>query len=207
MSAYKEGRYISEGLFYSGILTYGDYQDELRIPNLVTYEFVLNYFNRIMNFDGGSSVTGKITGNYVRTGDVLNMIDNFFKLIIQEYPGDFFKNVNESFYHGLLFYVLWHKLFKDSYEVLPEYQLTNGQADFMVRTFKDARVRCHLNDLFELKRVPKNASDAEFEAKFREAKNDIKKYLTGKYANWRGVAICFRGNKDYKIEISETKAK
>lgn len=201
MDAYKNGKYIAEGLFYSGILTYGEYRDELRIPNLVTYEFVLSYFNRIMEFNESSILIGKILHPYSFTGDVVAMIDLFFEKVIQNYPGDFFRNANESFYHGLLFYVLWNQLYKDAYEVLPEYPLTNGQADLMVRSLDGARVRCVLKDLFELKQVPKSASDAQFEAKLNEARNDMKKYLTGAFANWRGVVVCFRGNKDYKVEI------
>ena len=130
-------------------------------------------------------------------------IKYFFSEVIQRFPGDFFKNVYESFYHGLLFYVLWDKLSKDRYEVLPEFQVTNGQVDVMARTFEGAKVYAHFNDLFELKQVPKSASDTEFETKFREAKSDIKKYRTGPFADWRGVAVCFRGNKDYKIEVIE----
>lgn len=203
MQAYKEGLYIAEGLFYSGILTFGNYADELTIPNLVTYGFVLNYFNRIMNFFGDSMLIGKITTNYIHTGDVDSLVGSFFEKVIQDYPGNFFRNVNESFYHGLFFFILNSALAKDRYEVLPEYNVVNGQADLMVRSYPEARVRCHLKDLFEIKRVPVSATDSVFESKFIEAQEDMKEYRQGKYADWRGIAICFRGNKDYKVMIIE----
>jgi len=58
-----------------------------------------------------------------------------------------------------------------------------------------------IHDLFEIKRVPKHANDQEFETKFEETKTQLLGYKTGNYAYWRCVAICFRGNLDYKIEI------
>jgi hypothetical protein len=201
MNSYKEGQYIPEGLFYSGILTYSPNPDILQIPNLVSYEFVLSYFNRIMQFTTDSGLFTKVVSDYARTGNPETLIENFFTMVIQKYPGDFFKNVNESFYHGLLFYVLWNSFAKDRYEVLPEYQVTTGQVDIMVRTLPGAQVRTKLNDFFELKCVAKSANDAKFDAKFEEAKNDITGYCTGDYTNWGGIAVCFRGNLDYKIQI------
>lgn len=201
MDDYKEGKYITEGLFYSGILSYSDNYSILRIPNLVTYEFVLSYFNRIMAFETGGLLYTKIISGYAKSGNVSELIGQFFNIVIQEFPGDFFKNVNESFYHGLLFYIIYNALPNDLFEVLPEFQLTNGKVDLMVRSFKDEMVKHSLNDLFELKQVPKSATDSQFKVRFEEAKSAMKGYLTGKYANWRGIAICFRGNKDYLIEI------
>jgi len=201
MNSYKEGKFITEGLFYSGILTYSEFPDLLKIPNLVTYEFVLGYFNRIMNFYADSYLLTKITNQYSETGNAVALIENFFTSIIQKYPGDFFKNVNESFYHGLLFYILWNSFSKDRYEILPEYQVTNGQVDIMLRTLPGANVYTRLHDLFEVKCVPKSASNAALNAKFKEAKNDIATYRTGDYANWRGIAVCFRGNLDFKIMV------
>jgi hypothetical protein len=201
MNSYKEGQYIPEGLFYSGILTYSNSMGLLAIPNLVTYEFVLSYFNRIMNFTTDSSLLTKIILDYIKTGNAKSLIENFFNLVIVKYPGDFFKNVNESFYHGLLFYILWNTLPKDCYEVLPEFQVTTGQVDIMVRTLPRVQVQAQLNDLFELKCVPKLASNPKFLAKFKEAKTEMITYRTGDYTNWRGISVCFRGNLDYKIEI------
>ena len=84
------------------------------------------------------------------------------------------------------------------YEVLTEYNLPQGRADIMSRTLPDAKVMAKFQDLFEIKQVPKSATNAEFEAMFNNAKTQLNKYLL---KDWRGIAVCFRGNKDYKIEI------
>ena len=202
MNAYREGKFITEGLYYSGILTFSDNSSYLKIPNLVTYEFMLTYFNRIMDFNTSGILLTKIVSEYIRFADVNTLIKNFFQLVIQKYPGDFFKNVNESFYHGLLFYILWNTMPKDCYEVLTEYQVTTGQVDIMVRSLPGARVAAQLQDLFELKRVAKHAKEAEFAAQFHSAKDEMKLYKTGDFAQWRGVAVCFRGNKDFRMEVS-----
>jgi len=204
MNAYKEGKYISEGLYYSGILTYSDYSSVLKIPNLVTYEFVLNYFNRIMNYNTDGHYIGKIVSDYVKFGDVESLIDRFFKQTVQKYPGDFFKNANESFYHGLFFYILWNCFPKNRYEVLPEYQLVHGQVDVMLRSLDGAKVMSQLHDLFEIKCLPKSASNEALKAKLQTGIDKMKQYRTGEYANWRGIVVAFRGNKDYLIEIIDS---
>jgi hypothetical protein len=201
MNSYKQGRFISEGLFFLGILTHSGKPEIMKISNLVTYEFVLSYFNRINDFDIQGLFLDQIIKDYLFLGDVETLIHNFFEKVVQAYPGDFFKNVNESYYHGLLFYILWNGLLRDKYEVLPEFTLPNGQVDIMAKSFPGARVQHHLNDLFELKQVPKNATDAELNAKYKEAVSDMEKYRTGEYTQWRGIAVCFRGNRDYKIKI------
>ena len=58
-----------------------------------------------------------------------------------------------------------------------------------------------LRDLIEIKRVPKSASDAELETKFDEAADQVIRYRTGDYSDFRAVALCFRGNKDYKLKV------
>ncbi len=201
MDDYKEGNYIPEGLFYSGILTHGEYKNELKIPNLITYEMTLSYFNKIQKFKITGFLLTRIIEQYEDTGDVENLIESFFEKAIQKFPGDFFKNANESFYHGLLFYILWNTFTKDTYEVLPEYNLPTGTVDVILRSFPKARVRQKLNDIFEIKQVPKSAKESEFNAQFEKVKIQAKKHLTGDYKNWRAVAVCFRGNKDYKIKI------
>jgi len=85
--------------------------------------------------------------------------------------------------------------------VLPEFNLINGQVDVMFRSYPGARVRLPINQLFELKRVPKSASEAEFQSKFEEGITQMKGYLVGEYQQWTGVVVCFRGNLDFKIEI------
>ena len=70
----------------------------------------------------------------------------------------------------------------------------------MVRSLPGADVDCEINDLFEVKQVPKNATDDEFKAKFEEGKKEMEQYLTGDYSGWRGIVVAFRGNKDYLTE-------
>ena len=206
MVDFKEGKHITEGLYYLGILTYGDEKGVLVIPNLVTYEMVLIYFQGIKKFELSANRFGKWIKEYLHKGDIEYLIQGFFLEAIVKFPGDFFKDVNESFYRGLLFHLLYNNLFKDQYEVLPEYNLPGGIVDIMVRSFPAAGVRCRLLDLIEIKRVPKGASDREFDGKVHQGKEQMKKYLTGDYKGWRGIVVCFRGNKDYKINILECKA-
>ena len=201
MTDFKEGKYITEGLYYSGILTYTDNPRVLTVPNIVTYDFAIEYFEKIKDFEFNKEDVSQWMFDYIEEGDVKGVIKGFFDDVILLFPGDFFANVNESFYHGLFFHVLFSTTEKNTHEVLPEYNLPQGKADLMVRSYPDAKVPCHLNDLFELKRVPKTASDAEFEQKHKEGIVQMKKYLCGQYADWRGIAVCFRGNKDFKIKI------
>ncbi len=89
-------------------------------------------------------------------------------------------------------------------EVLSEYNLKNDCVDLFLRTFPNQSLTPkQLHDLFELKRVPKDAKENEFEAKFEKAKAQVLKYKTGDYAHFRAVAVCFRGNLDFKIEVFE----
>jgi len=200
MKDFKEGTYIAEGLFYAGILTYSDQIDILKIPNLVTYSFALDYFNELKKFNYKNHEYAKWITDYKRRADVKSLVAGFFKDIIQEYAGQFFANVNESFYHGLLYHVLYNHTQKDIYEVLPEFNLPQGRVDIMLKTYPNSMAPIQIHDLFEIKRVPKHAGEEEFEAKFEETKAQLLHYKTGNYADWRAVAICFRGNLDYKIE-------
>ena len=201
MIDYKEGRRITEGLFYSGILTYSNIPDVLKIPNLVTYTFTLDYFNQIKKFEVDNEKSAVWMEEYQHKTNVVALIEGFFKDVIQQFPGSFFSNVNESFYHGLFFQILFNSTTRNNFEVLPEYSLPNGRVDLMLRSFPGAKVMCELHDLFEIKCVAKNASDAKLLAKLKEAKSQMQDYLTGDYANWRGIAVCFRGNKDFKYQV------
>jgi len=202
MKDFKEGTYIAEGLFYAGILTYSNEMNTLKIPNLVTYSFTLDYFNNLQKFDYQNHEYTKWILKYKRQGDAKALVEGFFKDIIQKYPGQFFSNINESFYHGLFFHVLYNHTEKDLYEVLPEFNLPQGRADLMLRTYPNQTYTpIYLHDLFELKRVPKGADEPEFEAKFEECKQQVLKYKTGDYAHFRAIAVCFRGNADVKVEI------
>jgi len=71
----------------------------------------------------------------------------------------------------------------------------------MLKTYPNTMAPIQIHDLFEIKRVPKHADEHEFEAKFEEAKTQLLNYKIGEYSEWRAIAICFRGNLDYKIEI------
>ncbi|MBI4646054.1 MAG: AAA family ATPase [Bacteroidia bacterium] len=213
MIDYKNGNYIIEGLLYSGILTHSENNMILKVPNVITYERALSYFERIKNFEIDKKDFGKWIYEYITKGDIEYLMTGFFKEVVQQFPGDFFANVNESFYHGLFFHLVYNNTPKNLFEVLPEYNLSNGQADVMVRSLpksSDAKgygrrlsaAPYKINDLFEIKRVPKSASDKELKAKFDQGKTQMQKYRTGEYKDWRGIVVCFRGNMDYMIHVT-----
>jgi hypothetical protein len=201
MKDYKEGKYIAEGLYYSGILTHGEYTGMLQIPNLITYDFAIKYFEEINKFEPDNDYISNWIMKFLQTGDSEVLFEGFFRDVIQAFPGDFFANVNESFYHGLFFHLLLNNTKRNSYEVLPEFNLPQGQVDLMFRSYPGAHVQKQIKVLFELKRVKKTATDEELTDKLNEGITQMQKYLTADYADWQGVVVCFRGNKDYKIKI------
>ncbi|MCP4130614.1 MAG: AAA family ATPase [bacterium] len=201
---YKSGRYINECLYHLGLLTYSDRTDEFVIPNIVTFEMILSYFERIKDFEIPDKDINSWIITFKRSGDITALLESFFNEVIREFPGDFFKDVNESFYRGLLFHVLYYYLPKNLYEVLPEFPTADGNVDIMARTLPAADVDAPFEFLMEIKRVPKSASQTVFDSKFNEAKSQVKKYQTGEYKYFTAVAVCFRGNKDYKIDIEES---
>ncbi len=201
MKDFKEGTYIVEGLYYSGILTYSNTLDTLKIPNVVTYAFALDYFNKLQNFTYDNLLIAKWIITYKQRGDVETLVDGFFRDVIQKFPGIFFSNINESFYHGLFFHVLYNNTQKDIYEVLPEYNLPQGRVDVMFRTHQHPMLPRPITDLFEFKQVVKSETEDNFQKKFDEGIRQIRKYKTGDYANYRTIVVCFRGNLDYKINI------
>jgi len=201
MNDFKEGTYIAEGLFYAGIITYSDRLNVLKVPNLVTYDFALEYFNELQKFSYQVNDCAKWIGAYKLENNVVAFVDGFFKDIIQKFPGQFFANANESFYHGLFFQVLYNHTEKDIYEVLPEYNLPSGRVDIYLKTYPNTKAPVQIHDLFELKQVAKGKSDTEFKAQFEKAKAQVLNYKTGDYANYRAIAVCFRGNTDYLIEV------
>lgn len=203
MKNYKEGTYIIEGLYFAGILTHSKKYKTLKIPNTVTYTFALDYFAEVQDFKYDRFSVDQWFTAYISDSDVNALIEGFFKDVIQKFPGVFFRNASESFYHGLLYYMIDKHTDKSDFEVLPEYNLPTGQADIMLKTYPHSRAPQKMNDLFELKQVAKGDSDAKLNAKLQEAINDIKQYRTGEYANWRGIAVCFRGNSDYIIKVIE----
>lgn len=201
LNDYKSGKYIKDCLYYHGLITNAGFPDEYIIPNLVSYEMLLCYFEKIKGFDINDSVNKDFLMDFLKTGDLEFLVKEFFERIIKNYPGDFFKNVNESFYHGLFFHVLYNSMSKDRYEVLPEFPVTNGSVDVMFKTLPKARVRAEFEVFAEIKQVPKNATNNALQTKFEEAVEQVMKYKTGEYANFKGLAICFRGNKDYLMKI------
>jgi hypothetical protein len=200
INSIQSGRYAVEGLYFLGILTWKD-RDILQIPNLVTYEMMLSYFERIKNIQPEGQLIGPGVVAYKRQGNITSFCDCFFKEVIQKFPGAFFRDANESFYRGLFFHILYDSMEKTNYDVYSEFQTDNGQIDFYIRTHPKARVPCVVNDVIEIKRVKSSASEAEFTAKFNEAVSQAQERCHGDLAGCRPVAICFRGNKDYKINI------
>lgn len=73
--------------------------------------------------------------------------------------------------------------------------------DLYINSRKLPEELVELKDLIEIKRVPKSAGNGEFDAKFKEAINQVLLYRTGDYSKFRAVALCFRGNKDYKLKV------
>ncbi|MBI4646554.1 MAG: AAA family ATPase [Bacteroidia bacterium] len=201
MNAYKHGRFINEGLYYLGLLTFSEYPDKFIVPNLVTYDMVISFFERINNYQPDSYTISRIIEAYKTEGDVANFIALFFEKVIKSFPGDFFKNANESFYHGLMYHLLNYTFDKGRFEVYPEFNLPSGTCDLMLHSLPGAKVQAEIKDIFEIKQVPKSATNAQLEAKFSECKQQLAQYKTGKYKDWCGVAVCFRGNKDYKVEV------
>lgn len=195
-------QYAVEGLYYLGILTWKE-KRRLQIPNLVTYEMMLSYFECILNFDRRqSSELDYGVDKYINSGDIENFCKSFFTGVIQKFPGAFFRDANESFYRGLFFHIIYDAMEKTNYDVYCEFQTDNGQIDFYIRTHHSAKVPCIINDVIEIKRVKSSASDTEFTAQFDAAIEQARKRCHGDLKDCRTVAICFRGNKDYKISLS-----
>ena len=169
--------------------------------NVVTYNFTIDYFEKLQNFIPDQHDISRWMVAYLSTGDIEKLIQGFFEDIIRKFPGDFFANVNERYYHGLFFHVLFTNTTSNLYKVIPEFNLPQGQADVMIQSYPGAKVRCNISDLFELKRVKKDASDSELKTKLNEGVSQMQKYLQDEYVHWRGVVICFHGNKDYVTEI------
>jgi hypothetical protein len=201
MKDYKSGRFIPDCLYYLGLLTHGKRYSEFVVPNLVTYEMILSYFEEIMNFPTEGAGFDRMVIELMETGDMEVFVKSFFEEIIQKFPGDFFKDVNESFYRGLFFHILYSFLPNDLYDVFPEFNVPGGTVDLYINSRKLPEELVELRDLIEIKRVPKSAGDAELEAKFKEANDQVLGYRTGDYSGFRAVALCFRGNKDYRLKV------
>jgi hypothetical protein len=201
MKDYKSGRFIPDCLYYLGLLTHGKKYSEFVVPNLVTYEMILSYFEEIMNFSTEGVGFDRMVIEFIETGNLENFVKSFFEEIIQKFPADFFKDVNESFYRGLFFHILYSFMPNDLYDVFPEFNLPGGTVDLYINSRKLPEELVTLQDLIEIKRVPKSATDAELKAKFKEAEKQVLRYRTGDYKDFRAVALCFRGNKDYKLKL------
>jgi hypothetical protein len=201
ISSILSGEYAVEGLYYLGLLTW-KHRRCLQIPNLVTYEMVLSYFEHIHKFDRKqSSELDYGVDEYINSGNIKSFCDSFFKGVIKNFPGIFFRDANESFYRGLFFHILYDAMEKTNYDVYSEFQTDNGLIDFYIRTHPKAKVPCVINDVIEIKQVKSSATDKEFEKKFQEAITQAKGRCHGHLAECRPVAICFKGNKNYKINL------
>jgi hypothetical protein len=201
MKDYKSGRFIPDCLYYLGLLTHGKRYSEFVVPNLVTYEMILSYFEEIMNFSTEGAGFDRMVIEFMETGNMEAFVKIFFEEIIQKFPGDFFKDVNESFYRGLFFHILYSFLPNDLYDVFPEFNVPNGTVDIYINSRTLPEELVELRDIIEIKRIPKSATDNELEAKFKQARDQVLKYRTGDYSGFRAVALCFRGNKDYKLKV------
>jgi hypothetical protein len=201
MKSILSGQYAVEGLYYLGILTWKE-RNILQIPNLVTYEMMLSYFEQIKEIQPEKQLLNPGIIAYKKQGDIENFCKSFFTGVIQKFPGAFFRDANESFYRGLFFHILYDAMEKTNYDVYCEFQTNNGQTDFYIRTHPKAKVPCIINDVIEIKRVKSSASDAEFTAQFNAAIKQAQKRCHGDLKDCRTVAICFKGNKDYKISLT-----
>jgi hypothetical protein len=200
MRSILSGQYAVEGLYYLGILTWKN-RDILQIPNLVTYEMMLSYFEYVQEIQPERKALDPGLFDYKKKGDIEAFCKSFFVEVIQKFPGAFFRDANESFYRGLFFHILYDAMEKTNYDVYCEFQTNNGQTDFYIRTHPKAKVPCIINDVIEIKRVKSSASDAEFTAQFDAAIKQAKSRCHGDLKSCRAVAICFKGNKDYKISL------
>jgi hypothetical protein len=112
MKDYKSGNFIPDCLYYLGLLTHGKRYSEFVVPNLVTYEMILSYFEEIMDFSTEGAGYDHMVIEFMETGNIESFVKSFFEEIIQKFPGDFFKDVNESFYRGLFFHILVYSKMK-----------------------------------------------------------------------------------------------
>jgi hypothetical protein len=198
MHSMADGRYALQGLYYMGILTWKSPRC-LQVPNLVTYEMMLSYFEQVKNFLPIRTEMAAGLNVYLESGDLAAFCAPFFETAIKKFPGAFFKDANESFYRGLFFHILYDALEKNNYDIYSEFQMSRGQVDFYIRSHPQAKVPFALNDLIEIKRVKAEATDAELEAKFQKAVSQVQARREAAYKGMRCWAICFRGNRDYKI--------
>jgi hypothetical protein len=200
MHSMADGRYALQGLYYMGILTWKSPRC-LQVPNLVTYEMMLSYFEQVKNFLPIRTEMAAGLNVYLESGDLAAFCAPFFETAIKKFPGAFFKDANESFYRGLFFHILYDALEKNNYDIYSEFQMSRGQVDFYIRSHPQAKVPFKLNDLIEIKRVKAEATDAELEAKFQDAVSQVQARREAAYKGMRCWAICFRGNRDYKIGL------
>ena len=100
----------------------------------------------------------------------------------------------------------------EGYSVFFKYCFTIRTEDQTLRTsgvvFSQAlclcrikKVPCIINDVIEIKQVSGFANDNEFAKKFADTIVQAQDRCHGDLAGCRPVAICFRGNKGYKIHI------
>ena len=202
MRDFKEGNYIAEGLFYLGMLTLSEEANLLRVPNLATYGFVVEHFSALWDFRYSPRDLVEWVAAYKQRGDAGALVQGFFDDLVGRFPGQFFAHANESFFHGLLYHVLDQHFERDLYELSAEMNLPHSRADIVLRSYPGAdRAPTPLADVFEIKRVHKEASDAELRQGFEDCAEQARRHRSGPFAAFRAVAVCFRGNKDFLFGV------
>jgi len=202
MEDFKLGRMIPEGLFYLGMLTFSEELGMLGVPNMLTYGFAVDHFARLRDFDLRPGEYSRWVVPYKAHGDVEALLRGFFAEVIERFPGQFFAHANESFFHGLLYHVLDQHFERDLYELSAEMNLPHSRADIVLRSYPGAdRAPTPLADVFEIKRVHKEASDAELRQGFEDCAEQARRHRSGPFAAFRAVAVCFRGNKDFLFGV------
>lgn len=171
------------------------------MPNLVTYEMMLSYFEQVKNFLPIRNEKAADFTAYRESGDLAAFCAPLFETAIKKFPGAFFQDANESFCRGLFFHILYDALEKSNYDIYSEFQMSRGQVDFYIRSHPQARMPFKLHDVIKIKRVKAEATDVELETKFQEAVSQVQTRREAAYKGMHCWAICFRGNRDYKIGL------
>ena len=142
--------------------------------------------------------------NYLKTKSIETLIKEFLEFFKSNTAARFFKNANESTFLILLFD--WFKQFvdKNKYDVQIEVNSPNGEIDFLIRSYPNSNVKTKILDIFEIKYIPKTSTDEKLSKELNSAFNQVNGYRIGEYQNYRGIAVVFRGNKDYLIKTTNT---
>ena len=72
----------------------------------------------------------------------------------------------------------------------------------MIKSYPNATVPILISDIIEFKYIPKSSTDNRLKSELKDAIKQAKYYRVGEYENFRAVGVVFRGNKDYRISVS-----